>query len=342
MQKQHNPVLDALRFVSILAVLLIHTTTRTLEASSYNLQQLPWTLFLNQTSRFAVPLFFMISGFVLELSHSHNKNYVMYIKKRANRIIIPYVFWSAIYYFLVFGKHKPPFIDSLFAGNASYQLYFIPSLIIFYLLFPLLHKYCSIICNKWSLIILGILQIIILYFDYNIHSISLFYPLSVALLNYFYFIFGIWLSKNQDLFKKILKKWKILLFLGSLLFAFLIFYEGFTGYMKTQNYLKFYSQWRPSVFIYSFLIGGFMYALFDKGFASSKIIKSLSKLSFFVFFVHVAILQFTWLYFLKNIFSINLAKQLWYDPLYFLFVAVASFAIAYVVHKIPYLSKITG
>src|SRR5258706_27456 len=62
MQKKRDLAIDSLRTISILAVVLIHTTTRTLEASGYDLNSFSLTLILNQLSRFAVPLFFMISG----------------------------------------------------------------------------------------------------------------------------------------------------------------------------------------------------------------------------------------------------------------------------------------
>ena len=340
--KQHNPVIDALRFVSILAVVLVHTTTRTLETTSYALEKVPFTLFLNQAARFAVPLFFMISGYVLELNHSHNTNYLMYLKKRTNRILIPYVFWSAIYYFFIYNQNKDTFLGTLFTGNASYQLYFIPSLIIFYLIFPLIHKFYDIICNKWILLLLGILEVLLLYLNYDVQSIKLFYPLTVALLNYFYFIFGIFLAHNQEKVISLIKKFKLLLFAGSVFLASLIFYEGLTGYLKTHNYVMFYSQWRPSVLFYSIFAGGFLYWVFDRGFVNSGVIKTLSRLSFFVFFIHVIILETLWSLFFRNLFQINYVQQFWFDPLYFLLVASVSFGIAYIAHKLPYLSRLTG
>lgn len=82
MQKQYVKAIDALRVVSILAVVLIHTTTRTIETTHNNLTDFPFTLFLNQIARFAVPLFILISGFVLELNYQNHANYFAYLKKR--------------------------------------------------------------------------------------------------------------------------------------------------------------------------------------------------------------------------------------------------------------------
>jgi len=342
-KKQYNIAADSLRILSTLAVIFIHTTTRTLEVSGYALQKIPFTLFLNQIFRFAVPLFFMISGFVLELNYHLNESYLTYLKKRLNRIFIPYVFWSAFYYFLVYSKNRNPnFLDSLLRGDASYQLYFIPALLIFYLIFPLIHNFCEFILSKWILIILGLIQIVILYSEYNIHPLPIYYPFKVAFLNFYAFFLGIVLARNQERFLSFIKKWKLLLLFGSIVFAVSIFYEGLNGYSKTHNYLAFYSTWRPSILIYTIFLGGFLYWLFNRNILNVPIVKVLSRLSFFVFFIHVLILEILWYLIGVKFFQLQFAQSLWWDPLYFIAVTLISFSIAYIVHKIPYLSKLTG
>ena len=345
-QKLYNPVVDILRIISILAVLIIHTTTRTLETSKYALMKMPWTLFLNQVARFAVPLFFMISGFVLELNYHLHESYLTYLKKRFSRIIIPYIFWSAIYYYFVYNSnHSANFLSSLLKGDASYQLYFIPALLIFYLLFPLIHDFCNLLLNKWLLIIFGLIELSLLFYDYNIHPLQIYYPIGIALLNFYVFLLGIVLAKNQERFKNFIRKWKWLLFLGTISFAFLVFFEGLNGYLKTQNYLTFYSSWRPSVLIYTILLSGFLYWVFDRKLQFVNLIKKLSHLSFFVFFIHVIILEAVWYSVVLKLIQITNGKiiyQIWFDPLYFLTVTIISFGLAFIAHKIPYLNKVTG
>jgi surface polysaccharide O-acyltransferase-like enzyme len=345
-KKLYNPVVDILRIISILAVIIIHTTTRTLETSSYALTKIPWTLFLNQVARFAVPLFFMISGFVLELNYHLHESYLAYLQKRFSRIIIPYIFWSAIYYFFVYYKGRDPnLFNALLQGNASYQLYFIPALLIFYLLFPLIHNFCEFLINKWALLIFGLLQLLILYYQYDIRPLPIYYPVGIALMNFYVFILGIVLARNQQRFKNFIKKWKLLLLFGTIVFAALIFFEGLNGYLKTHNYLTFYSSWRPSILIYTILLSGFLYWIFDRKLKFIELIKKLSHLSFFVFFIHVIILEAIWYSVGLKLLQITNGKiiyQIWFDPLYFLTVTIISFAIAFVVHKVPYLSKLTG
>ncbi|HSW87581.1 MAG TPA: acyltransferase [Candidatus Saccharimonadales bacterium] len=345
MKKTYNPAIDVLRILAILSVVLIHTTTKTLEASSYDLQRLSWTLFLNQIFRFAVPLFFMISGFVLELNYPFHANYVTYLKKRLSRIIIPYIFWSFIYYFIVYQHHNPSFFSELVTGGASYQLYFIPALLIFYLIFPIIHRYYKVFANKWIVIFLGIIELFLLYKEYYIHPFPYASPLKVVLLNYFMFLLGILASHHQKTIVMFIQKWKIPMFLITVGLGSYVFFEGKNLYLKTSNYLSFYSQWRPSVFLYTFFLTGCLYFIFTKYQFFSSFIKTLSRLSLFVFFIHVLILEIVWNTFGKNLFSItstHIAENLWYDPLFFIIIASLSFLAAYLVHKIPLIAKITS
>ena len=383
---EYNIAADALRILSILAVIFIHTTTRTLEVSAFALQKIPFTLFLNQVFRFAVPLLFIISGFVLELSYHVNESYLTYLKKRLNRIFVPYVFWSAVYYFFVYYKNRNPnFLSSLLRGDASYQLYFIPALLIFYLIFPFIHKYLKIIGNVWVMILLFLVQLILLFYDYNVHPLPFFYPLTIATLNYFALIFGAVLSRNYDMFTNFMKlpdltvgvsspccfvgspippkqkllrihprayargflrrginKWKWILILGTIISAYFVFHEGLNGYLITHNYLAFYSQWRPSVLIYTIFLGGTLYWLLEKIIHNASIVKAISRLSFFVFFIHIIILEMLWYLIGVKTFKLQFAQNLWWDPVFFTAVTLISFSIAFIAHKIPHLSKLTG
>lgn len=341
-KKHYDVAVDTLRILSILAVIFIHTTTKTLEASAFVLEKIPFTLFLNQILRFAVPLFFMISGFVLELNFHLNENYLTYLKKRLNRIFIPYIFWSAVYYFFVYKSHTESFFKALIGGDASYQLYFIPALLIFYLIFPFIHNFYKYLRSIWITISFALIELVLLYYDYYIHPIALFSPIRIALFNYFVFYSGIILANNKEGFIAFIKKWKILLFLSSCILAIMIYLEGLGGYLKTHNYLTFYSQWRPSVLIYTFFLAGFLYWVFNRINKYISIIKTLSKLSFFVFFIHVIILETSWYLIGAKNFNLGFVKNLWWDPLYFIGVTLISFSIAYIAHKIPYFSKLTG
>jgi len=319
-EKVYNPTIDFIRLVSILAVVMIHTSTRTIEASANNLAGFPLSFILNQLSRFAVPLFFLISGFVLELNYSFHRNYFAYLKKRLSRILTPFVFWSAIYFYFIYTHHSNSFLDALLYGSASYQLYFIPTLIIFYLIFPVLHRFRF---SKVILLILGIIQIIILSLDYYFHVITLPYPLSVFLFNYFTFILGIYFCRRQP------KRTPYLILIISAIYVII---EGYTRFNSTHNYLSFYSQWRPSILIYTISLFFILYQLK----IHHPFIQILSRLSFFVFFIHIIILELIWPLISRYY------TYFGFDFLFFSLVIGISFGLAYLVHRIPRLNQLTG
>lgn len=327
--------IDAMRAVAIFAVVLIHTTSRTLEFFQYDLNGHLITLFLNQISRFAVPLFFLISGFVLELNHHANINYWAYFKKRASRIVIPYLFWSAIYYLLIYRSDPDNFIKAILTGSASYQLYFIPALIIFYLAFPLLHKIYTFIANKWILITLGIIQVAILYQDYSVHHVSINFPTAVALFNFYVFFLGMVAAVNNQKLLPLFGRYKYYLVGAVLLLACYIFWQGRSFYYQTYNIGAFYSQWRPSVLFYTLVLAAIGFYFFEKTHFAESFFKVASKLSFFIFFAHVAILEEVWKIY-------RLGWSGWWDIPFFLAVSLIAFLVALLVHKIPHVSKITG
>lgn len=274
MKNMRVVAIDNLRLISILGVILIHTTTRNLELVNLDITLLPTIFFFNQVSRFAVPLFFLIAGFNLELDNS--------LRKRLRKILLPYIFWSLVYYFFVFTRHSTNFFSALLSGNSSYQLYFIPSLIILYFLFPLFHRLVS---KPLITSTLFIIQLYLLYTDYFVKPLSFFYPLNIALLNYFVFTLGTLVARHQKQLLVSASRFKYLLLIITIALGVYVFYEGKTQYLSTHNYLAYYSSWRISIFFYTLGIFSIFFSLM------SKIILPLSQLSFSVFFVHVLILE---------------------------------------------------
>lgn len=300
-----NIAIDALRVLAILAVILIHTSIKIIQLGGRG-------LFLHQIASFAVPVFFMLSGFVLEL-HAANFNLV----KRLSKLVLPLFFWSLIYFYWVYPGGSN-FWWAFITGSASYQLYFIPTLIIFYLLFPWLRR----LTHPWLLIFLGLVQFYLLYHDFYVAQLSLVLPLRIAALGFFAFILGIMASRHQAQLLKLSHKYQLIL-LGLIIFlAWFIFREGQTG-----NY---YSQWRPSVLVYSVCIAAFFYQLFTR-LKLPKFTHTFSNLSFFVFFVHVIILE---------VISRSLTRT--NNLVLFSLVTGISFGLAFLAHKIPHASKLTG
>lgn len=336
-EKHYSMSADYLRTLAILAVVFIHTTTKTLEVGRYDVHHLWWALFLNQTLRFAVPLFFLISGFLLELNYKEKFSFFTFFRKRFAKVLIPYLFWSIFYSFFIF--HLPldvKFLYSLLVGDASYQLYFIPTLMIFYLIFPVFHQLRSFLFNKYILSPLIFLELGLLAYDYYFHFVYPITPIRTAVLNYIPFLLGMWASHHKESLSNTIHKYKKALFL---LVAFLgigVFYESYTYFLSTRKIDAIYSQYRPLVLLYTLCLSGFLYVVFEGYTKHKHFFMLLSRLSFFVFFIHVAILYLYWYtlgVYVVNITHQSILQQLWYDPLVFLLVAGVSFFIAFLLSK---------
>ncbi|MEI6896051.1 MAG: acyltransferase family protein [Psychromonas sp.] len=102
MTTQKTPIfyLDFLRFIAVIAVILIHV----LGPFRFLYGEIPdsdWlaAMGINSITRWAVPVFMMITGALL-LSTEHDFNCEYYLKKRLSKVVIPFIGWTIIYAFV--------------------------------------------------------------------------------------------------------------------------------------------------------------------------------------------------------------------------------------------------
>lgn len=141
-----NLTISFMRVLSAFAVVMIHTSAEVI------INTAPFTInwwaatFLSSTSRFAVPVFVMISGALL-LKPSGNDDTICFYKKRFLRIIIPFAVWIAIYLVWVFCFSPVKEITfrhiswCLVTGNVYYHLWFLFLLPGLYVFTPFLRSY---------------------------------------------------------------------------------------------------------------------------------------------------------------------------------------------------------
>ena len=185
-----NESAQVLRAIAILGVILIHTCPP-------GMTQVYVRPFIN----YSVPLFLFLSGYLTSWEQS---DYFSFIKRRFNRVLIPYLIWTAVYT-IVFQRPER-LISNVFTARAAYHLYYIPVYLQFVVLLPLLRviattKYCwvgwvitpiSLLCFEYSGVFLGRRL-----GDY----LSLFWYLSC--LGWFsYYYFGLILGNNHTGFSK--------------------------------------------------------------------------------------------------------------------------------------------
>jgi fucose 4-O-acetylase-like acetyltransferase len=183
-------------------------------------ERLTFTTFIeyflaNGALRFRIPLLFLISGYIFSLQD--RKPYTERIRKRLFTLIIPFLIWSAVGIAITYlwqqfpvtaravldaqvdqmGDNRP-YNEIGWAGilyrwavrPVSFQLWFIRSLFIYNVLYPVI---------KWAVIKYPVIWFAIIFaFWHTVYSIFF-----VEGLGLFFFSFGVWLNKhNYPLHKK--------------------------------------------------------------------------------------------------------------------------------------------
>lgn len=217
------PWVDFVRFIGIFLVVLAHVENW--GADSKWVRDFYYTL-----SRIGVPLFFLISGYLLL---SKQEDLLTFFKKRAARIIIPFLIWSIIYDV----QNSQAFAESgvtfegllkmfirILRGPRGGHLWFFYSLIGLYLITPILRVFVSKARDS------DILYYIALWFLAMpfIYIVEEFTPIKNGFEIYYtggyvgYFLLGYYLGRLESKAPLILTAAG--LFLLSLIFTFAVFY----------------------------------------------------------------------------------------------------------------------
>ncbi|WP_106767402.1 acyltransferase [Paenibacillus faecalis] len=149
--------IDILRILSIIAVIILHYTAEVL-TSSNNFNTSSWWISngFNSISRFAVPVFFMISGAMI--LRTRIASYREFFVKRVVPLLIPLLTWSLIYglynQYYVIKSHMNAYefiIDfgyRLLTDRNYIHLWFLYAIIAIYLTVPLIHKFIKSCTRK--------------------------------------------------------------------------------------------------------------------------------------------------------------------------------------------------
>lgn len=335
---------DYLRATAVLAVITIHVTSKYVSINSI-------AYLLNQAVRFAVPLFIVLSGFLLYYS-SMNKPKAKkssFLLKRFNKIFIPYVVWTLIYMLYNIRNNLGsaftlPFISSLVKnlayGKAAPQLYFIIIILQLYLIFGLLTKLMNSKYEKplmlVSFFITAYINLGAYLFRWYIYIIpktsfgySILFPTWL-----FYFVFGMYFAKHKNKFKTFLVSSKLKL--GILWLVSLA-----TLYIDSRLSNTYGSSMKPTVMLYCLTSFLFLYSVFSiDSLKESAFIRWVSEQAFFIYFSHVLLIDI-----IIACFRIIGIKVVWSSiigiTLLLLLDTLAALALAYIVYRLPY-SKYLG
>ena len=332
---------DVLRTIATILVILIHVIAPYQYAAFNNhdiLSFLPLAT-INSITRMAVPVFFMLTGaFLLNKTPSKitKNSYLKWIKKTAIRLIIPFLIFSAIgYVYSRLSNNLQPtffnFIANLFNyPGVQYHMWFMYSIILIYLFIPFLQKFISELHQNELKILMVVIflcgnllrTINLISNDYNK---TLFSGISIPDLMIYinYLLIGYYLSKY-----KISKKWyNIILMTGVVSVVALPLTMLFMHTAEAADSLSVGTQ------LFPFFIGiaGFVFVKTyceNRSFSkhTQTIITHFSSISFYIYMIHVVVLDFIQRYNLTS--TANLVNYTFLVVIQFSITLLASTVIA--------------
>ncbi|HOY07326.1 MAG TPA: acyltransferase family protein [Saprospiraceae bacterium] len=257
----------------------------------------------NSLSRPAVPLFVMLSGYLLL-----SKDYPLpvFLKKRFSRIIIPALFWMSVYLLYNYIAKGDPAtlwdaVKRIVSGPVHYHLWFIYLIIGLYLVYPILRAWVKTASEQDLLYFLILCAIgtwgYKLLYEFGHISIGIYFELAVN--NAGYFVLGYYLgTKSASDDDREGMSWRFtrrqlaqiglaLVVIGTASTATLSYWFG---HVRGQNFNFFYDYLTPNVSISA--AGWFL--LVKSAFNTKPLLpieKDFAAASFGIYFVHVLVID---------------------------------------------------
>jgi surface polysaccharide O-acyltransferase-like enzyme len=310
--------IDYLRIVAIIAAITIHVTADYYTKFSM-IKNIDWWFanLLNSASRFAVPLFVMISGAVLI-----GKKYepVEFYSKRVRRLLPAIIFWNIFYVGFSFCKGMS--INSLIwqlkigllaSGKAYYHLWYLSMFACLMLFVPYINKLLT--GEKLNYNDFKILSLLFLFF-FTLNGISsILMSIKGIKMNWFksfpwfiaYFVAGHFLDKHKELLTLSVKN---IFFALTLLITFgatiNFYYANHLGLFKDNLFLN---SAGPFVFLITIIIFQLARLAFQDV-NENKIIAKIAECTFGIYLIHPV-----FLYFFKKLLPSYDTRGVFYIPL---------------------------
>lgn len=136
--------IDALRLFAVNMVIVLHCICYYF-TDAYAGRPMWWVFgLINELARTGVPLFFMISGYLL-LSSPNTLNIPLFYKSRLSKFMGPFLFWDIVYYCFFRVRNGQSvlsfdFFRELLRAGSSYHLWFMYSMILLCFMLPFVKK----------------------------------------------------------------------------------------------------------------------------------------------------------------------------------------------------------
>ena len=346
MEQKRYDYLDLFKCIAILMVMSLHSllwTTDFIKGDSFGLL-IQWCLRLLMEG---VPIFIFINGFLIigKEKLDIKKHY-----KKVLKIFLLYIFWGIVTFCIIsLIHHKSINIAGLYNNiisvsvNTQYtgHLWFLQFLISLYLIYPLINNIYINDEKSYNVFLL-----IIAFFTFVPSFLNIIFPNTLLddyinkfipfspinnLIFLFYFMFGGFVKKNLDWFKKrriVLIIVAIVLYILSCLFGIYKSYADNVVY--SHNYI--YYQ-----IVFAFIIIGILMLIInykDKNKLHNKIIKSIGKNTLGIYLIHPIIISacYKFIHFNYGNFLLRLALLLG--------VFIVTYLLVLLISKIPKVNNI--
>ena len=329
--------LDLLRIIAIFTVVLLHVAAQ--NWTKVDARSFEWNVFnvFDSISRWAVPVFVMISGTLFL-----NKDYTLkelWLKKIL-RIIIVYFFWALAYSIICGDRTFGSILNNTI--NGWYHLWFLFMIAGLYMVTPILKKiieseqitkYFLIVTFFITFLIPTLLNFITLFNNEWINNIVKMLNSHIEEINICfgytsYFVLGYYLNK-----KDISKKNRIIIYILGIVGAvstILLMKASINDAGEATG--KYYSNFSLNILLEAIAV--FVFAKYN--FKTNKFVKEVSKYSFGIYLVHAMILNELYTKF-------NITTCSFYPlvsvPIITIAVFIVSTIISAIINQIPILKK---
>lgn len=341
---------DTLRALATVAVIMIHVSSPILKMT-YLRQMDSWWIgnIFDSASRFAVPLFLMLSGATLL-----TKTYTLtvFYKKRLLRVFVPFVFWLFVYWlyrWAILSPNLQPYtftdicnwaVELFLNEGVSKHLWYVYMILFLYLFIPFISKVVQKATHNHLFIFLVCWVVLcILTYKMNLSFYKWTGDYQYKLLGYFEFsgflILGYYLSQIKLKFSRNMYVF-LLVYIATIAISALIAY--FSSRYDQKLNLRIYSYFSVNTIIQSAAIFLFFKEVVINNNLLKKTIGAISSYSYGIYLVHIIIIGILF----RNGIYWSFANPLISLPLLTSFVLLSSWTIIYIIRKIPGGMHISG
>jgi surface polysaccharide O-acyltransferase-like enzyme len=284
--------LDYMRFIACLAVMIVHITATGVTGYIHGSFPHLVVLLVNKSLKFTTPIFIFLSGVTSFYSYRQKEfKYFSFLKKRLAKVLMAYLLWCVIYYlsYIEIGYHHAWdsnfFITSVLQGTISYHLYFVIIIVQMYIVGPVLYHFLKTTDKKITILfVAGVVTLLSAEFIRFELSDRLF-------LKYvFFYMLGIYVTLERDLFLSFVERHKTPVIAGYLIaglaFTAVSYYD-----MSITTYVWFFFSVLSVFFVY--YVGLVMKELFSKYYS---FIKLFGQSSYYIYLMHPLVLTVMILY----------------------------------------------